>query len=199
MAFLEEQFPTTISINAQRRITDDHTVLMNRHGYEQRYRGTPSGGIRVFTFNRNNIDNTDYNEVINFNIVSGNSLDGFRFKDWKDYLFIKSYLGTGDGVEDEFQLQKQYTVGSTSAYKKISKPVSGTTLVYFNDVLQVSGWGIDITTGLITLTAPLTLGVDITASSEYDVPTRFTGSLSSNHNICNYSTFQSIVLREIIL
>lgn len=199
MPFLEEQFPTIVSINAQRRITDDHLVLQNRHGYQQRYRGTPSGGIRIFTFNRNNIDDTDYNEIIDFNVVSGNGLDGFRFKDWIDYSTVKSYIGTGDAVEDEFQLQKEYTVGSTSAYKKVSKPVSGTTLIYFDDVLQGSGWSVDTTTGLVTFTSPPGATVVITATFEYDVPVRFMGSLSSNHNICNYSTFQSITLEEIIL
>lgn len=199
MAFLEEQFPTTISINAQRRIVDEHTVLQNRHGYEQRYRGTPVGGKRTFTFNRDNIDDTDYDEVIDFNTVSGNGLDGFRFKDWKDYDTVESYIGTGDGAEDEFQLQKQYTVGSTSAYKKITKPVAGTVRIYFDGVEQLTGWSVNTTTGLVTFTSIPGLGVVVTATFEYDVPVKFNGSLSSNHNICNYSTFQSIVLKELIL
>ncbi len=57
--------------------------------------------------------------------------------------------------------------------RTITKPVAGTVQVYLDGVEQPSGWSVDTTTGLVTFGVPPTLGVEVTAGFEFDVPVRF--------------------------
>jgi uncharacterized protein (TIGR02217 family) len=98
---------------------------------------------------------------------------GFRFKDWTDFKATGQLLGTGNGTQTEFQLVKQYPSGSVIEARTITKPVAGTVKVYLDGTLQLSGWSVDTTTGLITFSTPPALGVDVTADFEFDVPVRF--------------------------
>ena len=97
---------------------------------------------------------------------------GFRIKDLADYTMTDADIGTGNGSNKIFRLQKQYTFGSVTYNRRIWKPVSGTQIV------KVAGapagtYSLDTTTGIITfVTAPL-LGQAVTASCEFDVPVRF--------------------------
>lgn len=93
-----------------------------------------------------------------FHAVRGRA-HGFRYKDWADYkschtgesiVSTDQSLGTGDGSTITFQLVKAYTKGSLTMSRTISKPVSGTTVVALDSVLQSSGWSIDTATGVIT-------------------------------------------------
>jgi uncharacterized protein (TIGR02217 family) len=51
--------------------------------------------------------------------------------------------------------------------------VAGTVRVYKDAVEQLSGWSVDVTTGLVTFTTAPAAGVAITADFELDVPVRF--------------------------
>ena len=55
----------------------------------------------------------------------------------------------------------------------VTKPVAGTVRIYFDGVEQLSGWSIDVTTGVVTFPTPPVTGIDITADFELDVPVRF--------------------------
>jgi uncharacterized protein (TIGR02217 family) len=98
---------------------------------------------------------------------------GFRFKDWTDFKAIGQLLGTGDGTQTEFQLVKHYPSGSVIEVRTITKPVAGTVKVYLDGALQLSGWSVDTTTGLVTFGIPPALGIEVTADFEFDVPVRF--------------------------
>jgi uncharacterized protein (TIGR02217 family) len=109
-------------------------------------------------------------------------LYGFRWKDWLDFkscapsqmpAFGDQIIGSGDGVQTEFQLVKTYASGTASYTRDITKPVAGTVVLGIDGVAQTGGHSIDTTTGLVTFaTAPAT-GVQITAGFEFDVPVRF--------------------------
>lgn len=108
---------------------------------------------------------------------------GFRLKDWADYTSHSSgtgataatdqALGTGTGALTTFQLVKNYTSGSVTHARKITKPVTGTVKVALNGVQQVSGWSVNTQTGVITFTSAPANGVAVAAGFEFDVPVRF--------------------------
>jgi uncharacterized protein (TIGR02217 family) len=98
---------------------------------------------------------------------------GFRFKDWTDYKATGQLLGTGDDALTQFHLVKHYPSGSVIEVRTITKPVAGTVKVYLDSVEQLSGWSVDTTTGLVTFSTAPTLGVEVTADFEFDVPVRF--------------------------
>lgn len=100
--------------------------------------------------------------------------NGFRFKDWTDYLVTSQDIGTGDGSTTQFQLVKTYTSGSITESRTIHKPVAGTLTVYLDEVEESgSNYSLDTTTGIITFISAPALDVVITADFEFDVPVRF--------------------------
>jgi uncharacterized protein (TIGR02217 family) len=82
-------------------------------------------------------------------------------------------IGTGDGAIKPFQLVKRYPSGGVVEVRAITKPVAGTVRVYKDGVEQLSGWSVDVTTGVVTFTTAPATGVAITADFELDVPVRF--------------------------
>jgi uncharacterized protein (TIGR02217 family) len=94
-------------------------------------------------------------------------------EDWTDFKATGQLLGAGDDATTEFQLVKRYPSGSAVEVRTIAKPVAGTVRIYFNGVEQLSGWSIDVTTGIVTFRAPPASDVEITATFEFDVPVRF--------------------------
>ncbi|MBM3617855.1 MAG: TIGR02217 family protein [Alphaproteobacteria bacterium] len=123
---------------------------------------------------------------------------GFRYKDWTDFRGVYEAIGTGDGETTVFYLSKQYTNGSSSEVRAITKPVSGTVKVYLDGVLQTSGFGIDHATGRITFSAAPAEGIGISADFEFDVPVRFdTDHLSARLDDFGAFSWQDIPLIEI--
>lgn len=112
--------------------------------------------------------------------------NGFRYKDWGDYHSnptnpsytstpgtADQVIGVGTGSQTQFQLVKTYVSVPTSYVRKIEKPVEDSVRVWVNGVEQLSGWTVDITTGIITFTVAPTAGHAVAASFEFDVPVRF--------------------------
>ena len=98
---------------------------------------------------------------------------GFRFKDWSDFAAASQVLGTGDGALTTFQLVKRYGSGGVTATRILTRPVAGTVKVYRDEVEALSGWSVDLATGLVTFASPPADGVAITADCAFDVPVRF--------------------------
>jgi len=109
---------------------------------------------------------------------------GFRVKDHKDYTATMEGLAVGDGVQTVVQLAKTYAAGSSSDnfIRAITKPVGidyplgnayDSVQLYQDGVLMESGYGMDYTTGVVTLALPLASGVVLRWSGEFDVGMRF--------------------------
>ena len=71
-------------------------------------------------------------------------------EDWTDYQATGQLIGTGDDAETQFQLVKRYPSGSVVEVRTITKPVAGTVRIYLDGVEQLSGWSVDVTTGIVT-------------------------------------------------
>lgn len=104
---------------------------------------------------------------------------GFRFKDWTDFQIGVSStdtpqeIGTGDASVKKFQMYRRYVDGAYTFNRPITRVVAGTTRVFLNSVEQMSGWTIDVDTGVITFTAAPGMSVSVGAICEFDVPVRF--------------------------
>lgn len=184
MAFHEVRFPTAISMNSRggpERRTEIVTLGSGAEERNQRWansRRTYNAGYGVKSLD-------DIHTVIEFYEERRGSLNGFRwldFSDWKSCAPLSTpantdqTIGTGDGVEDTFQLVKVY--GTTYSWTRtITKPVSGTVLVAVGGTPQVLGtdFTVDTTTGIITFLSGHIPGssASITAGYEFDVPVRF--------------------------
>jgi uncharacterized protein (TIGR02217 family) len=70
-------------------------------------------------------------------------------------------------------LIRTYSSGGNTDVRTITKPVAGTVKVYLAGVLQMSGWSVNTTTGIITFTTAPGNGVAVSADYEFDVPVRF--------------------------
>ncbi len=170
--FHEVQFPPKVAYGASGGAEFNTSITTTFSGFEQRNvnwqkargRWDVSTGIKT---------KTDMDILQAFFRARFGKAYGFRFKDWSDYQALGQTLGTGNGAQTAFQLTKAYTSGAYSYSRYIKKPVTGTVKIYLNAVLQVSGYSVDLTTGIVTFSAAPGAGVIASADFDFDVPVRF--------------------------
>lgn len=113
-----------------------------------------------------------------FNVCRGR-LHGFRFKDWSNFkasLEDTSLTLTANGSGAlTGQLKKKYSIGSQEYLKDIKKPCTGTVKIFKNNNELNSGFTIDHTTGVVTVSvaAGYAAGDVLQWSGEYDLPVRY--------------------------
>ena len=187
MAFLETQFPTDISYGSRGGPGYSTEIITLDSGQEiriarwanARHRYDASYGVS---------DYPDLKTILDFYHATRGPADGFRWKDWMDYAsdatgrgpdfgtavaWNDQSLGNFGTATDTIQLRKGYTTGATTRYRNITKPVSGTVKVGWGGAEKSSGWTVDTTTGLVTITDSGADGLEIFAGFEFDVPVRF--------------------------
>jgi uncharacterized protein (TIGR02217 family) len=129
--------------------------------------------------------------VISFWEERRGRLYGFRWKDWFDYRSAiagaaisatDQSIGVGDGATRRFQLRKTYGSVHAPWSREIRKPVAGSVRVAVAGGEQASGWSVDPTTGIVTLSSAPAPGAIVQAGYEFDVPVRFDAdSLNISH------------------
>lgn len=199
MSFVETQFPPSIALGATGGANFSTDIITTFSGHEQRIinwavargRWNIATGIK---------GQADIDAVIAFFRARRGRAVGFRFKDWSDYRVTGGNIGIGDGTTIFFQLRKQYTSGSVTVGRDITKPVAGTLTVYVDAVQQTlnTDYAVDTTTGVIEFaTAPANAAV-ITADFEFDVPVRFdTDELDIMMQTPSLGAWSNIALIEI--
>ena len=138
---------------------------------------------------------------------------GFRYKDWMDYSTGQSgifstvtptdvVIGVGDGTQTVFQLQKRYTIGTTTIIRNLEKPIEGTVRVALNGTELLSNFTVDYATGEITSLVAPNAGVSVTAGCEFHTPVRFgeevDGGLPIRIEDFNSGTIPDIPLVEMV-
>lgn len=164
MAFIETpRFPDNVSYGAVGGPEFSTDVVVLNSGFEQRNSNwaAPRGQWDVSHGARTK---AEQRALLNFFRAVGGRRDGFRFKDWSDYQ-----AETGEGVflaltSTTFQMRKAYAAGSTTVYRTIVKPVSGTI-----SITGGTGATVDYTTGIVTVSS----GTPTAWTGEFDVPARF--------------------------
>lgn len=197
MSFEEVRFPADISYGSSGGPEFSTDVVETHSGHEKRNinwedaraRYDVAQGVR----NQQQLDSL----VSFFRARKGRAI-GFRFKDWTDFQATGEIIGTGDGVEVNFQLIRSYASGSAVEQREIKKPVAGTVNIYVDDVLQSSGVSTDTTTGIVTFTTAPANSAVIKADFEFDVPVRFdTDRFTASLDSFGSSSWQDITLIEI--
>lgn len=197
MAFIETRFPTDISFGSAGGPEYSTDIVITQGGHEQRNinwsaaraRYNVAYGVRT---------QEQLNTLITFFRARKGRADGFRFKDWTDYQVIGELVGTGDGSTTQFQMIKTYVNGSITDTRTITKPVSGSISLYLDGVLQMTGYSVSTTTGIITFSTAPSGDVAITATFDFDVPVRFdTDRLSASLDSYGLGSVQDIPLVEI--
>jgi uncharacterized protein (TIGR02217 family) len=170
--FHEIRFPDNIAYGATGGPEFATTVVVTGAGHEQRNVNWAEARGRwdVGTGLKNQ---AQLDSLIAFFRARKGRAYGFRFRDWTDFKAPGQLLGTGDDATTAFQLVKRYPSGSAVETRTISKPVAGTVGIYLDSVEQLSGWSVDVTTGVVTFTTSPAQDVDISADFEFDVPVRF--------------------------
>lgn len=176
--FHEVQFPPKIAYGASGGAEFNTSVTSTFAGFEQRNINWQKARGRwdVSTGLKNK---ADMDALQAFFRARFGKAYGFRFKDWTDYQAVGQNIGTGNGTLTAFQLTKTYTSGGNSYVREIKKPVTGTVKIYLNAVLQMSGYTVDHTTGVVTFSAAPGAGVVVSSDFDFDVPVRFDTDLLS--------------------
>jgi len=197
MAFLEEQFPTSISYGSSGGPKYSTTIATVNSGFEQRNINWTDARCE-YIVNQAVRTEQQINELVAFfRTVKGMGI-GFRYKDWTDYKATGEALGVGDGIMASFQMKKVYTFGTGATYDRIiKKPVAGSISVYVDGILDGTAT-VDITTGIITFPVAPVLNSIITADFEFDVPARFgNDSMNITLDFALISTWSNITVLEI--
>ena len=203
MAFFEYRFPDRIAKGGRggprwktsRAVTKSGTRQVNKEWTSPLHEYDVAQAIKTLA---------DFEEVRAFFYVVFGAYDGFRYKDWTDYTATVAN-GVGTLVSGSvYQLYKNYTVGSRTFARKITKPVSGTVTFYRTRSAVTtnitSSSTIDTTTGRVTVTGHVG-GDTYTWSGEFDVPVEFMDdaldaeSIGSVHKML--MSWSSVKLREI--
>jgi uncharacterized protein (TIGR02217 family) len=181
MNFHEIRFPTAIAFHSTGGPERKTEIVTLGSGFEERNavwansrrRYDVGSGVRTLD---------DLHAVIAFFEARLGRLYGFRFKDFTDFKScapgadvtpLDQAIGTGDGTATAFQLVKTYASGPASWTRTIGKPVDGTVRVAIGGVEQMSGFGVDAATGLVTFDSAPASGAAIAAGYEFDTPVRF--------------------------
>lgn len=163
MSFLESpRFPEGISRGATGGPTFQTTVTQTGGGQEYRNQGWSqprrkydvSHAARTFDL---------YKELLAFFLVANGRTNGFRFKDWADYIATAAQGRFVLLTSTTFQAYKRYTSGSSYVDRIIQKGVATWT------VTGGTVASIDYTTGIVTMSS----GTPTAWAGEYDVPARF--------------------------
>ena len=197
MSFHEVRFPESLSFGAlggpQRR-TD---VVTLANGFEER--NTPwAHARRVYDAGMGMRSLDDLQVLLGFFEARMGQLYGFRWKDWADFssgqpsdqlAFDDESIAIGDGVQDTFQIVKNYASGQQIYKRPIKKPIAGTVRAGIEQDELVFGtdFEVDGTTGIITFSHPPELGAEVFAGYEFDVPVRF----DTDRILASVATFQA--------
>jgi len=197
MAFVETQFPTDISYGSAGGPEYSTDIVISQSGAEQRNVNW-SAARAQYNVAYGVQTQTQLDALIAFFRARKGRAYGFRFKDWTDFEATAQSLGTGNGSQAQFQLQKLYTSGGVNEYRTITKPVIGTVNIYLNAVLQTTGYTLDTTTGIVTFTTAPASAVAVTADFEFDVPVRFdTDKMAATIDSYGVNSWQNIPLVEV--
>lgn len=210
MAFLEVQFPCSISQGSTAGPERKTEVVTLGSGFEER-NARWADSRRVYNAGHGVKSLNDLHEVIAFFEQVRGKLYGFRWKDFTDFkscppengvTAFDQTLGTGNGANLSFQLIKKYGAGSTPWYRTITKPVTGTVKIAVNGSVKIEGthFGVSYNTGLVTFLAGNTpaVGAVVTAGYEFDVPARFdTDRMEINISSYKFGTVPAIPIVEL--
>lgn len=182
MAFHEVRLPARLAFGSTGGVERRTEIVTLGSGFERR--STPwAQGRRRYLIGANLRSLDDMAALTAFFEARQGRLYGFRFRDFADFRScapsgtitpLDQGLGVGDGARTAFELSKRYGEGEAAPDRRIHKPVDGTVRVAVDGgEVDASAFEVDLTTGVISLSAPPAADAAVTAGFEFDVPVRF--------------------------
>lgn len=197
MSFVDMRFPDDIAYGSGGGPEYATDIVVTEAGYEKRNSNWVNARAR-YNVAHGVKTKAQLDELIAFFRARKGRAHSFRFKDWADYTATGQQIGVGNGSQTAFQLVKNYTSGSVTEPRIITKLVSGTVKIYKNAVLQSSGVSTNLTTGVVTFTAAPANGQIVSSDFEFDVPVRFdTDRLSTSLDSYGIGSWLDIPLIEV--
>lgn len=180
MTFHDVQFPTTLSEGYTGGPGFRTDIVETDGGHEERV-ARWADARRTWRAARDLATQAQAAELVRFFLARQGALHSFRWKDWTDYTsnadgrtaptHLDQACATVDGSTTQFQLFKTYVSGSQSYARRILLPVSGTVKIGVSGSEVLSGWTVNLTTGVVTFSsAP---AATPTAGFEFDCEARF--------------------------
>lgn len=179
MAFHAVRFPLDVALGARggpERKTDVVTLASGReqrNGRWQHSRRRYNAGYGVKS-------RADMAAVLAFFEERRGRLHGFLWRDGLDFssgaavpTSLDQAIGTGTGSATTFQLSKRYGASFDPYLRPITKPVSGSVRVAVAGTERLTGWTVDLTTGLVGFSVAPAAGEVVSAGFLFDVPVRF--------------------------
>lgn len=205
MVFHHIRFPLDIALGARggpERRTDVVTLAgggESRNGRWAQSRRRYNAGYGVKS-------RADMQAVLAFFEERRGRLHGFLWRDGLDHSSggtapgpTDQAIGTGDGARTQFQLIKRYGAAFDPYLRIIAKPIAGSVRVAVNGSEMLTGWSVDVTTGMIGFSAAPALGASVSAGFLFDVPVRFdTDRLDVELNGFDGAEIPAIPLLEIL-
>lgn len=168
-------FPSYISLGARVSVRYKTQVIRMRSGREERI-GEWQDALREFDITPALRDQADLNDVLAFFQARSGPKYGFKLLDPTDYSVSNQYVGTGNDAQTQFSLAKFYTTNLEGETHITVRPIvcpDANIQIYFNGVLQTSGYTVNTTMGLLTFITPPASGITITWTGTFYVPVRF--------------------------
>jgi uncharacterized protein (TIGR02217 family) len=169
-SFSESRFDLGIHYGITSTYRYSTHILANAQGQEQR-NANWSQPLAKYQIDSKSLTRSELDTLIQFHLDRQGAYEGFRFRDWVDYSTTHQIIGTGDGIQTQFQLVKTYVVDGYFVGRPILKPLPNLTL--YNDGIWDNAWVLDTETGVLTFDTPPVLGATLAADFEFDVPVRF--------------------------
>lgn len=210
MSHLTTAIPPCVSPGSDGVSTWSTDIARNPGGYEQRV-GRRGYSLRKFNLGYQIRRQEHVYEVLSLFEACEGQVHTFPYRDRIDFKSSSPFnepqsndvlLGTGDGTTAAFQLRKGYTAGSTTVYRTILLPVSGTLLVEVAGVLKTepTHYTVNYNTGIITFTGGNipTAGQLVKAGFEFYTKVRFdTDELNISYEGFRVGSIPNIPLIEV--
>lgn len=183
MAFHEVRFPASLSFGAVGGPERRTEIVRLANGHEER--STPwAHALRRYDAGMGLRSVDDLEALVAFFEARGGQLHGFRWKDWSDWRSAPAsrplthedqLIGEGDGERRAFPLLKRYRSGDQTYLRPIAKPVAGSVRIGIGKEPRIEGvdYSVDPATGMVEFVQPPSIGAEVTAGFEFDVPVRF--------------------------
>lgn len=208
VVILQERFPVllTYGANGGPRFVTQRVETGSGFAYKNSQLANP---LHEYQFDTGNWTIEQYQILKAFQLsVAFGELNNFRFKDLFDYAATAEPIGTGDGANLVFQLQKTYTSpsGNRTYVRKLTQIAGGftgdpTPQIFVNGTLVApANYTLSLSTGALAFHAGQAPGntLPVAWTGQFDVPVEILGDYTpGTYDDFNKINIKGLTVREV--